>query len=792
MAHRLPTRPAATRPATPLPRSLALRPAAWAACLAALAAPSWAQAPATGPAAAMQGAQLQQVDVVEEADRQPGTVTTISGDALESANSMKDIVRNQPLVAAPGTVAGTSRNRSSFDRSGTTGYNIRGIEGNRVGLDVDGVEMPDATTRPYVSRAGVNTFGAGRDFIDPEMFSSAQILSGTTPARRTAGGIGGAVSFRTKAASDYLRDDKPSYLGARIGYDSADRSWNESFTGALRSGDADGLVAYSRRDGHARRNHSPTVDSYPDDWHSDALLLKGGLRVDGAHRLELSADLYRRKNHTVFEGWNNAGTALTEASRQASDTERNTLQLTHQWTPRNAWIDQADTRLFHQDTATRDVTDTTTLASGVTGRNLSENLTRTWGLSTTAGKRIGRHALSFGANASTQDVDRPWSVGYPQPYMKPQPDTTTDRVGAFVQDEIVADAGGKRLAVIPALRVDRVRIRTRDLSNFVGGVLTEQDVQRLYGSPPATTIVSPGLAVTYDVAPRLRSYAQYRRGGRAPSPGEIFGSWNMASNYAAGNQYALVGNRDLKEEKSNAFEVGVTGHPAPGVALHSALFYTRYSDFIAYTRYTRASAPSLFTNVPAHIGTIYQAENRDEATIYGFELSARLEHGQWSPAAQGLYTTWALGLSRGTSRSNYAGDRKVDLDSVLPRKAILGVGYDAPMRRWGMNLTGTFVAGKQAAATNRDSFTNNPGATLTDATTELFRVPGYATFDLSGYWQIRPGVRLQAGIYNLGDKRYWDYASARSLQPALARDRRDIELLTNAGRTVAVSMSVAF
>ncbi|WP_415266920.1 TonB-dependent hemoglobin/transferrin/lactoferrin family receptor [Acidovorax sacchari] len=792
MVHRLHPPPAAPAATAPSSRPRPLRPAAWAACLAVLGTSSWAQAPAAGQAAEAQVAQLPQVDVVGEAEHQSGTVTTIGSDALERANGMKDVVRNQPLVAAPGTVAGTSRNRSSFDRSGTTGYNIRGIEGNRVGLDVDGVEMPDATTRPYVSRAGVNTFGAGRDFIDPEMFSSAQILSGTTPARRTAGGIGGAVSFRTKAASDYLRDGKPSYLGARMGYDSTDRSWNESVTGALRRGDADGLVAYSRRDGHASRNNSPTVDSYPNDWHSDALLLKGGLRVDGSNRLELSADLYRRKNDTFFHGWNSAGTALTEASRQASDTERNTLQLTHQWAPRDAWIDQAETRLFHQDTATRDVTDTTTLATGATGRNLSENRTRTWGLSTTAGKRIGRHELSFGANVSTQDVDRPWSVTYPQDYMKPQPDTTTGRWGAFVQDEIVADAGGRRLAVIPALRVDRVKIRTRDLSNFVGGVLTEQDVQRLYGSPPATTIVSPSLAVTYDLAPRLRSYAQYKRGGRAPSPGEIFGSWNMASNYATGNQYALVGNRDLKEESSNAFEVGVTGQPTPGVALHSALFYTRYSDFIAYTRYTRASAPGLFANVPAHIGTIYRADNRDEATIYGFELSARLEHGQWNPAVQGLYTTWALGLSRGTSRSNYAGDRKVGLDSVLPRKAILGVGYDAPMRRWGVNLTGTFVAGKQAEATNRDSFTNNPGATLADATTALFRVPGYATFDLGGYWQVNPSVRLQAGIYNLGDKRYWDYASARSLQPALARDRRDIELLTSAGRTVAVSMSVAF
>ena len=737
-------------------------------------------------------AQVDVVDAAEPVQRTPGASTTVSGPALEQAGSMADVVRYQPLVSAPGTASGTSRNRSSFDRSGTTGYNIRGIEGNRIGMDVDGVEMPDATTRPYVSRVGANTFGVGRDFIDPEMFSAVDILSGTTTARRAAGGIGGSVGFHTKSAEDYLVGGKTSYLGGKIGHDTADRSWNESFTAAGRSGDLDGLIAYSRRDGHETRNHSAIVNSYPDDWNSNALLLKGGLRINPAHRLVLSADLYRRKNDTSFHGWDTTNTSITESSRQNSDTSRNTLQLQHLWTPAGAWVDQLDTRLYFQNTDTNDVTDTTTLATGAKVHNISGNETRTWGFSSTGDKRIDRHRLSFGVNASTQDTERPWNVfATGTPVMKPQPDTTTRRYGAFLQDEISFQAGGRRLALIPALRVDRVEIKTRDLDNFVSGVLTPADVQKLYGGTRGNTILSPSLALVYDLTPTFSAYAQFKRSGRAPSAGEIFGSWNMASNYNTGNQYALVGNPNLKEESSNAFDFGLKGSPTPGVTFNSSVFYTRYSDFIAYTRYLRAGRPDLFVNVPAHIGTIYQAENRDSAKIYGFEASARLDHGQWMPAARGLYSTWALGISRGTSKSYYAGDKDVPLDSVLPRKAIVGVGYDAPARQWGLNLTGTFVAGKQAVATNRDSY-QNAGTGLTDSTTELFRVPGYAIFDLAGYWQVAKNVRLNAGIYNLGDKRYWDYSSTRSLQPGVARDRRDIELLSNPGRTFAVSMNVAF
>jgi hemoglobin/transferrin/lactoferrin receptor protein len=128
---------------------------------------------------------------------------------------------------------------------------------------------------------------------------------------------------------------------------------------------------------------------------------------------------------------------------------------------------------------------------------------------------------------------------------------------------------------------------------------------------------------------------------------------------------------------------------------------------------------------------------------------------------------------------------------VLPYKAVIGVGYDAPQKQWGGNLMGTFVASKQATATNRDSYSNT-GVPITSSTTTLYNVPGYAVFDLAGYWQINKTWRMNAGIYNLGDKRYWDYSSARSLQPSVARDQRDIELLSNPGRSYAVSLAATF
>jgi len=736
---------------------------------------------------------LPEVHVRGEAQRpEAGTRTVLTQDDIENtgATGMGDVMRYQPLVEAPGSVTGATRGASRYDRGGTTGFNIRGVEGNRVGLDVDGIEMPDAVGRaPMSNRAQEGSFGMGRDFIDPDMYSSVEILSGTTNAQRTAGGIGGAVSFRSLSPDAFVSAQKPFYAGAKLGYSSASDTWSKGATAAGLAGDVSALVRYARRDGHETGNHGGSgTDSFPQDWHSDALLLKGVWRASPQHRLELAADLYRKQNDSAFDAWNQAATAVSGRARQDADTARNTVYADHTWSPAGSPVlDQLNTRVFFQNTDMEDLTRTTALADGKVDTDLSRNTTHAAGFSSVADKRFGAHQVKLGLNHSRTGNDHPFDSTSDSATRQPFPDTLTQRTGVFVEDTADVTVGGRRLALVPGLRVDRIDARIRNASGFGNTRITPAELEAMYGNAPAHTIVSPSFAVLYDLQPGFTAYAQWKRSGRAPSNAERFGYWN-----GGGGSYALLGDRDLKKETSNAFDVGVKGTPAPGVTLAASAFYTRYQDFIAYTRYTRANNPEKFVNIQRSLNILYQASNRDEATIYGTELSARLEHGTWAPAARGLYSTWALGWSRGTSRSGYAGDGDVALDTVQPAKAVVGVGYDAPQRTWGLNLTGTLVRGKQAEATNRNAFSNNPGATLAPATTELFRVPGFARWDLAGYWRISRHARWFAGIYNLGDKRYWSYSNSRSLQPASAQDRQQIALSTAPGRTYAVGLSVDF
>ena len=111
--------------------------------------------------------------------RLTGTVITLDANALtrQGATDMQNVARYAPLVSVPGAASGSG---NVWDGAGNTGFNIRGVEGNRVGLDLDGIELPEAAPKPDAST--LNGFGVGRDYVDPETFRSVTIQSGTAPA----------------------------------------------------------------------------------------------------------------------------------------------------------------------------------------------------------------------------------------------------------------------------------------------------------------------------------------------------------------------------------------------------------------------------------------------------------------------------------------------------------------------------------------------------------------------------------------------------------------------------------
>ncbi|PIF14046.1 TonB-dependent receptor domain-containing protein [Candidatus Pantoea floridensis] len=730
--------------------------------------------------------------------QQAGNKTTITAQELQKrgANDFGSIMRYEPLISATGSSGGSSAGKSGFDRAGYTGYNIRGLESNRVGMDIDGIPIPDATGRPYVSRTGNNTFGIGRDYIDPYMFGSVDIEKGATAVDQPNTSIGGNVSFHNKTADDYLSSDKNTYFGYQSDYDSSNRSWHNGITAAAGDDELRGLFVYSRRDGQETENNSGVKDAYPANWHSDAFMTSGIWQPNDQHKLSATFDYYHKTNHSHYDTWDTSGNTVWGSAQQQSDTRRWGINLADEWTPYNDFIDTLTTRVYWQQTQAHDNTYLPTSASQY-GFVYSDFNVDTYGFDTRGTKTLGRHELSAGVNARLDNSERPFRQE-PAPstfsaITQPQADSRTFAVAGYLQDKINFDLDSHNFAIIPGVRVMYQSTKPKDLGDLTNGsaVLTEEQVDALYGKTNSDTQVLPSLTFQYDLTPALTTYLQYKRGVQFPTTSQLYGSWNLGSSYAGSAQYALIGNTDLKTETSNNFEWGLKGQATEGVTVNTSVFYNQYKNFIAYTRYRRATNPEMFVNVPSNIYTSYQAENRDKAYIYGAEISTKVNYGTWFPQVDGLSSTFALGYNEGKSKSSYAGDKYIDLDSVAPLKAIVGLAWDDKARGYGAALTATFVKGKQATATNRESYTNT-GTPITDATTDYMRVPGYGMVDATAYWQATKNVKLSGGIYNITDRKYWDYTSSRTLTSSNAQERNDINLAVMPGRTFQLGVNVDF
>ena len=70
----------------------------------------------------------------------------------------------------------------------------------------------------------------------------------------------------------------------------------------------------------------------------------------------------------------------------------------------------------------------------------------------------------------------------------------------------------------------------------------------------------------------------------------------------------------------------------------------------------------------------------------------------------------------------------------------------------------------------------------------MFAAPGHAVLDAFAWWQIHPRLRLNLGMYNLAERRYWRHASVRGL-PA---NTPNLGFYTQPGRSASVALQWRF
>jgi hemoglobin/transferrin/lactoferrin receptor protein len=708
-----------------------------------------------------------------------GSTTVISSRQLEQNNAvdMSNISRYSPLISVPAAASGGG---SVWDSASNTGFNIRGIEGNRVSLDLDGISLPDAAPKPDGST--LNAFGIGRDYFDPETFRDVRIGSGSSPSGAGTPGLGGSVSFVTKSPEDYLDGTRKVYADYKFGYTSDRASRLHAVTAATEINPSlKALIVAVHRNGEQADSKS-SVAVNPDDWSSDAVLAKLNWTFAPGQKLNFAIDQFKAEHDRNYD--NKTSTLYPTGVSQGSNTKRTRFSVDHQWTPTGiALFDTLDTKLYTQKAEVVDLTHADYVSGGQKYiRDINTGYYNdSKGLSLDATKQLGvGNLLSYGLQYERLESRRPWTedrqvvaTGAHQYTTKSRmADMDTDKYAAYVRGEFGFALAGHQATLTPGLRAEQRKLTPKNLDKYVVAVPSAaKEIKE-----ETDSYLTPSLNLSVELAPSLNAYAQYSRGTRLPSAAERTGTYDSFSYTGAGTGYAVLGNSDLKKETSNAFELGLKGVLTPGVEFSASVFNTKYDNFIEY-----ATQPVDRVNYPTITQGLFRPENIGEARIYGAEFNTRFVLGQWLQNMKGYSVNLAAGASKGTADNTKTG-KSADLASVQPYKANATFAYDDPALRGGAAFTASTVRGKQAASD-----------VLTGSSTTMFKVPGYSVFDLTAYWNIGKHVVLSGGVYNIGDKKYWDYASSRTLAAGTtAATIADIERQSRPGRNYAFNLKVIY
>lgn len=672
----------------------------------------------------------------------PATVSVIDEVRIadELATDIKDLIRFEPGVSVTRQPARFGAALGTTGRAGNEGLTIRGIGGNRVLIQVDGVRVPDGFS------FGAQGVGRG-DYVDLGLVKSVEILRGPASALYGSDGLAGAVSFITSDPSDFLRDGKSFGGLVRGAYSSADNEFSETAILAAGGGSISGMIAYTRRDykelenqGTNDVNGSLRTTPNPQDGRSDAVLGRLVFEPAGGHKIRLTGEyLDTRLDANVLSG--RSATVLDLRSHDTGSRARAAIDWS--WTG-SGTVEFARLAAYWQQGKDRQFT--------FEDRNPAVDRTR---INTFDNRVIGASGevrLAFGsegfANRMVLGGDISWTrqEGLRDGTVPPAGETFPTRAfpvtnymlaGLFLSDEI--SIGNGLLTLYPALRLDAYKLTPTDDPLLPTFAEAGQSDSRL--SPKLGAVVKLG---------DVRLYGSWARGFKAPEPSQVN---NFFANPPVG--YISIPNPNLRPETSETFEVGAR-LVGDYVTLEVAAFHANYKDFIEQIETTGLPMPS-----PAN-PWIYQWVNQDSAKVKGVEVKLDLR------SDSGFTGKLAISYATGKVIDGVTAVRS-PLASVDPLKLVAGIGYRAPDGRFGGQIIATHSARKKAKLTTG------------------YRPWAFTILDATAF--VRVGdFTLRAGVFNIFDEKYSWWSDVRGLSSTSAV----LDAYTQPGRNASVSLSFRF
>ncbi|XOC76480.1 TonB-dependent hemoglobin/transferrin/lactoferrin family receptor [Haemophilus influenzae] len=257
---------------------------------------------------------------------------------------------------------------------------------------------------------------------------------------------------------------------------------------------------------------------------------------------------------------------------------------------------------------------------------------------------------------------------------------------------------------------------------------------------------SYSFASTIDPTSFLRLQLKYSKGFRAPTSDEMYFTFKHPD-------FTILPNTDLKPEIAKTKEIAFTLHNDDWGFISTSLFKTNYKNFIdlIFKETREFKLASGGSSLPF---SLYQNINRDSAVVKGIEINSKVFLGKMAKFMDGFNLSYKYTYQKGRMNGN------IPMNAIQPKTMVYGLGYDHPNHKFGFDFYTTHVASKNPEDTYNMFYKEEKKK---DSTIK-WRSKSYTILDLIGYVQPIKNLTIRAGVYNLTNRKYITWDSARSIR----------------------------
>ena len=666
-----------------------------------------------------------------------GSVNLVTQESIEErvVNSLDQVFENTIGVTVPrGVYSGRALNE---------GITIRGIGDKRVNVLIDGVRIADA----YQSG------GFGKDLVDPILLKRVEVLKGPSSALYGSDGLAGTVSYTTKDASD-LVSSNGTYLSVALGDATSTSMFKTSVLGAFVKNNFEGLIQVTDRETNELQIHNSATETLnPMEGKINSVLTKLKMNINEQISATLVIDSQEFDNN--YDLLTDLGTSYFPAAEQVTASigndisTRERVTLSFDFESKTNFFDSGSLRIFSQTTDQSQITDKNKLliSFGMFGPSFTPAIEHKdyqfnqdlngYVLELNKNLLVGStlHNIVYGFETEEASYSRPkdrYEVNL----------VTGELTRTFFGPEVFPNKAFPDSEVVRSAFFLNDRFDITPSTTFVLGLRFDNYEQEAFtdalsqaGNPQGHPVLprdddelSVKVGAIQDLSDNVSLFLQYAQGYRNP---DFTDAYNTYTNYAFG--YTIIPNPNLQAEYSSGTEFGLRGQN-DRTKWSMVFFRNNYKDFI-----TTEFLP------PVNGVLQVQYNNLDSVETKGLELEVRTD------LSENVSSFIGIGLNRSENITNKA---------ISPDEMKFGITFNSSNDKVKVNYVGSYVTdGPRLGLLPPDRNGNRA---------ESLYVPDRFVHDLFLNYNLNENTKLNFGIRNILNKKYWDWISVAGLAEGTA------------------------